>query len=656
MGKLIRCAAFLLMISALVAADDMRKITLKTNDIIYDPVSHKIYASVPSSAGVNGNSITVIDPWTGAVGPAVFVGSEPNKLALSDDGQYLYVGLDGAAAVRRLHIPTLTPGLQFALGSDSFFGQYFVEDMEVLPGEPDSVAVSRRNEGVSPRHAGVAIYDNGVPRPNATPRHTGSNVIEFSASASLLYGLNNETTEFGFRRMSVDSSGVAVIDVTGSVVDEFYVDMKFDDGLIYFTTGRVFDPVTLSIVGMFSGIPYEAIVKPDSTISRTFFLTGDSYNPSRTLLSFDQRTFLSLGSLPVDGVSGAAIGLVRWGANGLAFRDDTYLFLIRTVLAPLPTPRLVPADVDGDGFQEVLADLGSAGLWLWDGAWTSLSGMNPDSMTTGDLDGSGDQELVADFGSFGLWKWDAATWSQLAGANPDGVISADIDGDAAAELVVDFAGMGVWIWDSGVWSQISGVNVDALATADVDADAHSEIIADAGTLGLWLWDSGAWTPMSGVDAQGMIAAPQPTGDAVVADFGGVGVWLWMSGVWTQLTGADPDSMVAADTDLDGVSEVAGDFGALGLWIWNGTWTQLSGRDADSMVAADIDGNGAREIVADFGHLGLWRWSGAWSQLSSRDPSAVTEANIDADLQQEIVADFGSIGIWLLDNGIWSKIR
>ena len=69
-------------------------------------------------------------------------------------------------------------------------------------------------------------------RPNTTPVHTGSNVIEFSSSASLLYGLNNETSEFAFRRMSVDASGVAVIDVIDYAVSGYFADMEFDDGLI----------------------------------------------------------------------------------------------------------------------------------------------------------------------------------------------------------------------------------------------------------------------------------------------------------------------------------------------------------------------------------------------------------------------------------------
>jgi hypothetical protein len=37
-------------------------------------------------------------------------------------------------------------------------------DLEALPGNANSIAVSRRNVGFSPSHEGVAIYDDGVPR------------------------------------------------------------------------------------------------------------------------------------------------------------------------------------------------------------------------------------------------------------------------------------------------------------------------------------------------------------------------------------------------------------------------------------------------------------------------------------------------------------
>jgi len=50
-----------------------------------------------------------------------------------------------------------------------------VDDIEVVPSNSETVAVSRMKVGFSPRHEGVAVYENGVKRPAETTDHTGSN-------------------------------------------------------------------------------------------------------------------------------------------------------------------------------------------------------------------------------------------------------------------------------------------------------------------------------------------------------------------------------------------------------------------------------------------------------------------------------------------------
>jgi len=213
----------------------------------------------------------------------------------------------------------------------------------VLPGNPQAIAVSRRYFGLSPRHAGVAIYDNGVQRPNTTPGHTGSNVIEFSQSASVLYGYNNETTEFGFRRMTVDSSGVTVLDVfdsfMGDLISGFGVDIEFDAGRIYTTSGRAIDPGSRTVVGTFKNSG--SLVRPDSGLRRVFFLSSAGSSQA-TLLEFDLDTFQFIKSVTLDGlVTGANFpfsqftSLVRWGSDGLAFRTaGGQVFLVRSSSVP----------------------------------------------------------------------------------------------------------------------------------------------------------------------------------------------------------------------------------------------------------------------------------------------------------------------------------
>ncbi len=320
---------------------------LPVNDLEFDRHSGKIYASVPSRAGALGNRIVQIDPKTGALGPSVFVGSEPSYLAVSDDGQYLYVGLQGAAAVRRVHLPSFTAGLQFALGSDPNFGPFFVDDIEVVPWDAETVAVSRMKVGFSPRHEGVAIYENGVKRTDETPDSSGSNRIEFGSSRKALvqpdtrlYGYNHESTEFGFRRMAVGLSGVSTLDVTSNLISDFSVDIAFEDGEVYATSGRVIDPEALTLVGTYpvgSGGP----VLPDSDHDRVSFIAASE------LKMFDLETFVPLPSYPIPGISGTPDSLIEIGDGNLAFRTTAdQVFLVRFPTGAISSPPGLPGPTE----------------------------------------------------------------------------------------------------------------------------------------------------------------------------------------------------------------------------------------------------------------------------------------------------------------------
>jgi hypothetical protein len=298
---------------------DVIEVPLQTNDIVYDRFSDRIYATTPSSAGARGNSITPINPATGALGTSVFVGSEPNKLAVSDNGQYLYFGLDGAAAARRFDIATQTPSLQIPLGSNGLSLNY-VDDIEVAPGQPNTVAISRRNSGFSPRHEGVVIYVDDVKLPNETPDHTGSNVIEFSNTASVLYGYNNETTDFGFRTMTVNANGVMTTNSTAGLISGFGANFEYAGGRVYSTSGRIIDPVARTLIGSFAS---GGMVCPDPSGGQVYFLSNNK------ITSYDINTFLFNWDFTVPGMSGSPGRLVRFGDHGLAFRTTgSEVFLI----------------------------------------------------------------------------------------------------------------------------------------------------------------------------------------------------------------------------------------------------------------------------------------------------------------------------------------
>jgi len=299
-----------------------QRLDQSTNDLAYDRVSRRIYASL-SGATLNGNAIVSIDPVTGTSASPVWVGSEPGKLAVSDDGHYLYVALDGAAAVRRFDLNTQTPDLQFGLGAAAFSGPYFVRDMEVLPGNPSAIAVSRWLPSASSGGL-VGIFDNGVQRPTQATGFN-SDAITFSASSSEPYGYDKNSSRFA--KMSVDASGVTVAQ-TAAIDFKGATDIKFDNGLVFATSGVVVDPQTLTVAGTYPVTDFHAnAVVPDSSLGLVFYLSVDNAVAYIDVFSLQNGAYR--GFLAFSGIVGNVSSLVRWGEDGLAFRDDSQVFTFR---------------------------------------------------------------------------------------------------------------------------------------------------------------------------------------------------------------------------------------------------------------------------------------------------------------------------------------
>jgi Calx-beta domain len=321
----------------------IRRVSMATNDLVYSSATGRIHASRPSSAGSGGNSIAAIDPATGLITSSTFIGSEPNELELADDGQNLYAFLDGTAAIRRFNVQTNTPGLQFTLGEDSFFGRYTVSDLAVAPGNPNLLAVARQHPGVSPPGAGVAIFDNGIQRPTVGPDHSFSaDTLAFSTSPTKLYG----SPSFGpFQTMTIDASGVTVSST--SSLSSTSGSVKFSGGKLFTSLGHVINPDSDTLLGTFFGVNTRAFV-PDATAGRVFYVTPESSFGTFSVKAFDINTFLLVGSITLTGVEGTPSSLLRWGPNGLAFRTSgNQLFIIQTSLIPsaepIPTPTPTPS-------------------------------------------------------------------------------------------------------------------------------------------------------------------------------------------------------------------------------------------------------------------------------------------------------------------------
>lgn len=316
-----------------VAGAQVRRVVLMANDLAYDRLTGKIFASVPGTPG----SISRINPVTAVVETSITVGNLPNRLALSDDGRNLFVSLDGESAIRRVDLSTFSAQETFPLGTSSVpgCGTLSVSDMTVLPTNPNLLVVSKK-WGCSPQFYEVAVYDRGVQRPNVIPRTLPGVIsvlidyIEPSASPSTVFGASASGPE-NFFIITVGSDGLS-LSHRSQVLSFGPQDMKADSEFLFSGTGQKLDPATKAIVGQVQGLSTiptvgSTRVRPDLSAQRLFYLPSEivSGMPIK-LQAYDSSFFQHIGTSQVhDGISGcpgctfAVQGFIRWGARGLAF-------------------------------------------------------------------------------------------------------------------------------------------------------------------------------------------------------------------------------------------------------------------------------------------------------------------------------------------------
>ena len=318
-----RTLLFFLLISGVVAAQDVKVLNLKSNDVIYLPTTDRLYVSTPEGDEY-GNSLCVVNPYFGTIETCYPIGGSPGVLAVSDDEKYVYIGLTTSPEVVRFDLESQAIGQRFSLGNAGApYGPNFADDIAVMPGAPNLVAVSLMSQLTGPRHTGVAIYDNGVRRPVTTPVHTGSNSLAFDPNTGILYGFNNESSEFGLRKMAVDAEGVSVLSVTEGLFYKFEDEIEYAEGKLYSRLGQVIDISgdTPTLAGQFDNdfnlINAGVEVAPDSNV--VYFLNS-TYSPWLALQTFDKNTYSKIDEQELLNLGGLVWDLVNWGEAGkLAF-------------------------------------------------------------------------------------------------------------------------------------------------------------------------------------------------------------------------------------------------------------------------------------------------------------------------------------------------
>jgi hypothetical protein len=325
-------------------------IGIMNNSMVYNQVNGLFYVSVPSAAGAPyGNSVMSVDPETGALGTPIPVGSEPDQLAISSDGTILWVGLDGASAVRQVNLTTGTAGLQFSLGGNA--GVYDPPPtalaLAALPGSPNSAVVATE---ISNFYEGtIGIYDSGILRGSAAilAFDTVANALLVNGTRSEIYagGSTYNTFQYGSVGLTPLATGPSGITYASYASN----DMQIAGGILYTDFGKAFDSESGDLLGTFyqtGTTAAQGTTVADPTLGLLFVLDNSqsyAYETYNQIQTFNLSNYTSTGSAviavnvpaPPSTINfpySYASRLTRWGTNGLAFRNPLGVFSLRSNL------------------------------------------------------------------------------------------------------------------------------------------------------------------------------------------------------------------------------------------------------------------------------------------------------------------------------------
>ncbi len=319
-------------------------VSVNGRDLVYDSSRNLLYASVPSSSGIQyGNSIVRIDPSNGNIVGSNFAGSEPGKISLNSDNSRLYVGIDGARGFRWMNPANgnLSP-INALNGFNS--SPSIAQSFSAVPGRPNEIAISLDATGSS-ASGYLTLYRDSTRLIDGATLFDADQIA--FASPTTLISYEDSSTGFTLINWTYDPALGALTNTQSirGLISGFSTNIEISGPNILGSNGTVVDFESFVAQGSLSVSNRSGI---EQILGNYLFslsassVFGDS-SDELTLSVFDLDRFLQIDSVTLDvDITGHIEELIYAGDDRLAYITSTgEIGIISGFAIPEPTTSLL---------------------------------------------------------------------------------------------------------------------------------------------------------------------------------------------------------------------------------------------------------------------------------------------------------------------------
>lgn len=315
--------------------DLIRKLPIQTTDLVMDPARGLLYAGVPAETDSALNLLVALDPSSGSAVWSLDLGARPDRLAITDHQEYLYVGLRLAGQIAQIDLATRQIVRKFYAGFEIGPGSIGTRDLCTVAGQPNLVLASLTDRRLENFNCyGVAVFDQGVRRILAQ-KSFRCQEIAASPDPSVFYAKEADSVV----TLKLTPQGIQAIGKRAGLLSTIDEEMEGSEALLWTSNGGIVDMSVPELVG---SIEVRGTPCRDRVEGRLIYADATSdHTVSVGLSAFDSTSLYRIRSLAFPSGLHELGGLLRCAGSTLAFRSAEGVFLV-------DSPQLVPSAAQAD--------------------------------------------------------------------------------------------------------------------------------------------------------------------------------------------------------------------------------------------------------------------------------------------------------------------